>query len=196
MMDEHTRQSVLNIVDRSIPAEDLVAALEKAFALWGGPPQVLRCDNGPEFIADALRTFCEDRLGIGYVPPGQPARTGAVAGSTACGVVDPGDRVGDATRTVDDQPRTQAQHRLGEGIYASYCASAVGGASGQAAAGEAGFQCRASFLCAGATGEKAVAATERGTDLAAHSVDKLMAVEKSLDWHTPAERLSALLEVS
>ncbi|MDI9915617.1 hypothetical protein [Rhodococcus sp. IEGM 1379] len=45
-----TRQSVLNIVERSIPAEDLVAALEKSFALWDGPPQVLRCDNGPEFI--------------------------------------------------------------------------------------------------------------------------------------------------
>ncbi|MFI5436597.1 hypothetical protein ACHMZP_33110 [Rhodococcus baikonurensis] len=41
MVDEHTRQSVLNIVERSIPAEDLVAALKKAFALWGGPPQVL-----------------------------------------------------------------------------------------------------------------------------------------------------------
>jgi transposase-like protein len=48
-------------------------------------------------------------------PLPQPARTGAVAGSTACGVVDPGDRVGDGTRTVDDQPRSQAQHRLGEG---------------------------------------------------------------------------------
>ncbi|MCD2158304.1 integrase core domain-containing protein [Rhodococcus cerastii] len=28
MVDEHTRQSVLNMVERSIPAEDLVAALE------------------------------------------------------------------------------------------------------------------------------------------------------------------------
>lgn len=44
----------------------------------------------------------------------------------------------------------------------------------------------------------------RGTDLAVHSVDKLLAVaeelndrpRKSLDWDTPAERLSALLEVS
>lgn len=44
----------------------------------------------------------------------------------------------------------------------------------------------------------------RGTDLAAHTVDKLLAVaeelndrpRKSLDWDTPAERLSALLEVS
>ena len=48
------------------------------FALWGGPPQVLRCDNGPEFISEALRTFCEDRLGIGYVPPGQPWKNGYI----------------------------------------------------------------------------------------------------------------------
>jgi hypothetical protein len=34
-----------------------------------GPQPVLRCDNGPEFISEALRTFCEDRLGTGYVPP-------------------------------------------------------------------------------------------------------------------------------
>ena len=44
----------------------------------------------------------------------------------------------------------------------------------------------------------------RGTDLAVHSIDNLLAVAeelndrplKSLDWDTPAERLSALLEVS
>lgn len=38
----------------------------------GRTPQVLRCDNGPEFISGALRTFCDDQVGIGYVPPGQP----------------------------------------------------------------------------------------------------------------------------
>ncbi len=26
---------------------------EKEFAFRGGPPQVLRCDNGPEFISEA-----------------------------------------------------------------------------------------------------------------------------------------------
>ena len=78
IVDDHTRQSVLNMVERSIPAEDLVAALEKAFALWGGPPQVLRCDNVPEFISEALRMFCEDQVGIGYVPPVQPWKNGYI----------------------------------------------------------------------------------------------------------------------
>ncbi|MDF3319739.1 IS3 family transposase [Rhodococcus sp. C3V] len=78
MVDEHTRHWVFNVVERSIPAEDLVAALEKAFALWGGPPQIPRCDNGPEFISESLRAFCADQVGIGYVPPGQPWKNGYI----------------------------------------------------------------------------------------------------------------------
>ncbi|MFB7860279.1 integrase core domain-containing protein [Rhodococcus qingshengii] len=78
MADEHTRQSVLNVVERSIPAEDLVATLEKAFALWSDPPHVLRRDNGPEFISEALGMFCGDQVGIGYVPPGQPWKNGYI----------------------------------------------------------------------------------------------------------------------
>ncbi|WP_412768899.1 integrase catalytic domain-containing protein [Mycobacterium canetti] len=46
MIDEHTRELLLNIVERSITAELLVAELETAFAVAGGPPQVLRMDNG------------------------------------------------------------------------------------------------------------------------------------------------------
>ena len=72
MLDEHTRLSVLNIVERSITATRLVAELDKAFALWGGPPRVLRMDNGPEFISVALQRFCGDRIGISYIPPGTP----------------------------------------------------------------------------------------------------------------------------
>ena len=37
MVDEHSRQSVLNMVEGSIPAEDLVAALEKVFRALGRP---------------------------------------------------------------------------------------------------------------------------------------------------------------
>jgi len=62
--------------ERYLP--DLVTALEKAFALCGCPPQVLRCDNGPEFISEALRTFCEDQVGTDYVPPGQPWKNGYI----------------------------------------------------------------------------------------------------------------------
>ena len=51
MVDEHTRESLLNIVERSITAERLVEDLERCFAAAGGPPMVLRLDNGPEMIS-------------------------------------------------------------------------------------------------------------------------------------------------
>ncbi|EKT76992.1 integrase catalytic subunit [Rhodococcus opacus M213] len=38
--------------------------LDKAFARWGGPPLVLRMDNGPEFVSTVLQQFCRDRIGI------------------------------------------------------------------------------------------------------------------------------------
>ncbi|MGW4371968.1 DDE-type integrase/transposase/recombinase [Nocardia takedensis] len=72
MIDEHTRESLLHIVERSITADRLVAELRKAFTVAGGPPRVLWMDNGPEMISHALRQFCVDRVGISYIPPGTP----------------------------------------------------------------------------------------------------------------------------
>ncbi len=59
MVDEHTRESLLDLVERSITAERLVAELERVFAVAGGPPQVLRMDNGPELVSQALQQFCD-----------------------------------------------------------------------------------------------------------------------------------------
>jgi putative transposase len=62
MLDEHTRESLLHRVERSITAERLVAELAKVFTARGGPPRVLRMDNGPEMISHALQRFCADRV--------------------------------------------------------------------------------------------------------------------------------------
>lgn len=75
-VDEHTKQSVLNIVDRSIDAGRLVRELQSAFTAAGGPPQVLRMDNGPEFISAVLRGFCAGKVGLDYIPPGTPWNNG------------------------------------------------------------------------------------------------------------------------
>ncbi len=72
MIDEHTRELLLNIVERSITAELLVAELQTAFAVAGGPPKVLRMDNGPELVSQALQWFCENKTGLPYIPPGCP----------------------------------------------------------------------------------------------------------------------------
>ncbi|WP_377454553.1 IS3 family transposase [Rhodococcoides fascians] len=78
LIDEHTRESLLNIVERSITAQRLTDELDKVFALWGGPPLVLRMDNGPEFISHVLQQFCRDRVGISYIPPGTPWNNGHI----------------------------------------------------------------------------------------------------------------------
>ncbi|MEV6389043.1 integrase catalytic domain-containing protein [Nocardia xishanensis] len=78
MIDEHTRESLLHLVERSITAERLVAELEKVFTAAGGPPQVLRMDNGPEMVSRVLQQFCADRAGISYIPPGTPWNNGYV----------------------------------------------------------------------------------------------------------------------
>jgi len=78
MLDEHTRESVLNIVERSITADRLIAELKKCFAAAGGPPMVLRMDNGPELISQALQSFCAGKVGMSYIPPGAPWDNGYI----------------------------------------------------------------------------------------------------------------------
>jgi putative transposase len=78
MVDEHTRESLLNIVERSITAERLIEELEKCFAAAGGPPMVLRMDNGPELVSQALQSFCATRVGLSYIPPGTPWENGHI----------------------------------------------------------------------------------------------------------------------
>lgn len=78
MVDEHARESVLNIVERSITAELLVAELTKVLAVADGPPQVLRMDNGREFISQALQEFCDRKMGMSYIPPGTPWNNGHI----------------------------------------------------------------------------------------------------------------------
>ncbi|MGJ6121476.1 IS3 family transposase [Mycolicibacterium sp. Y3] len=82
MLDEHPRLSLMNIVERSITAQKLTEELDKAFALWSGPPLVLRMDDGPEFISRVLQQFCGDRIGICDIPPGTPWNNGHIGYAT------------------------------------------------------------------------------------------------------------------
>jgi putative transposase len=78
MIDEHTRESLLDLVERSITAERLVTELDRVFATVGGPPKVLRMDNGPEFISQALQQYCAGKVGLSYIPPGTPWNNGYI----------------------------------------------------------------------------------------------------------------------
>jgi transposase InsO family protein len=51
---------------------------KKVFAAHGGPPKVLRMDNGPEMVSQALQRFCENKIGMVYIPPGCPWDNGYI----------------------------------------------------------------------------------------------------------------------
>jgi putative transposase len=78
MIDEHTRESLLQLVERSITAEWLVAELQGVFAAAGGPLKGLRMDNVPEMISQALQQFCAGKVGLSYIPPGTPWNNGYI----------------------------------------------------------------------------------------------------------------------
>ncbi len=42
------------------------------FTKAGGPPLVLRLDNGLELISEALQSFCDGKVGLSHIPPGAP----------------------------------------------------------------------------------------------------------------------------
>ena len=53
IVDEHTRECLGGMVDRSITGEHLIAELDRLAAERGAFPAVLRCDNGPELACSA-----------------------------------------------------------------------------------------------------------------------------------------------
>jgi putative transposase len=72
IVDEYTREALAIRVGRSCTAEDVVEIIA---GLLGerGAPAYLRSENGPEFIAWALRDYCRVTLmATSYIEPGSP----------------------------------------------------------------------------------------------------------------------------
>jgi transposase InsO family protein len=70
--DEHNRRGLALEARRSFKAMDVLAALEAAFARYG-MPAFLRSDNGPEFIAKAVKTWlAKMKVRTHYIDPGSP----------------------------------------------------------------------------------------------------------------------------
>jgi putative transposase len=72
MCDEFTRESVGGMVGRSITADAVVTVLDQ-LRLVLGAPEYIRSDNGPEFVAAALRDWCRFcGTSTTYIDPGSP----------------------------------------------------------------------------------------------------------------------------
>jgi len=76
IVDEYTRECLALEVDRSITAEHVIDVLADLFRIRG-VPQHIRSDNGPEFIAQAIRRWLR-LAGVEtlYVAPGSPWENG------------------------------------------------------------------------------------------------------------------------
>jgi transposase InsO family protein len=60
-------------VERRIEAKDVIRIQDAAVIERGGPPEFIRSDNGPEFIARAVQEWIERRgFATLYIAPGAP----------------------------------------------------------------------------------------------------------------------------
>ena len=69
IIDEHTRECLGGMVERSITGEDLIAELDRLAAQRGTYPAVLRCDNGPELACSAMAEWAAGQVGLHVIPP-------------------------------------------------------------------------------------------------------------------------------
>lgn len=73
IVDEHTREALTTLPRRRINADATVAALDRIVTQRRCAPEFIRCDNGPELTANALRDWCRSSgTGASYIEPGSP----------------------------------------------------------------------------------------------------------------------------
>jgi len=78
VLDEFTRRALALEVDRSFTSRDVIATLEALIEEYGAP-EFIRSDNGPEFIAAAVRSWLEQsKIGALFIAPGSPWENGYV----------------------------------------------------------------------------------------------------------------------
>lgn len=76
LIDEHTRECLALEVERSMTAADVIDVLRYVLLVRGAPRHI-RSDNGPEFIAAALRGYLEvATVETLYIQPGAPWENG------------------------------------------------------------------------------------------------------------------------
>jgi putative transposase len=73
VVDEFTREALAIECARRIDSDATVAVLERLVATRRSAPEHIRCDNGPELTANALRDWCRfSGAGSAYIEPGSP----------------------------------------------------------------------------------------------------------------------------
>jgi len=78
VLDEFTRECLGILVPRSITASGVTGFLD-VLVLQRGAPEHVRSDNGPEFIAEAVKEWAQAQgIRTNYIEPGSPWENGHV----------------------------------------------------------------------------------------------------------------------
>ncbi len=78
VLDDYNREGLGIEVDFSLPAHRVIRVLENIIE-WRGKPEVLRCDNGPEYISQTLLDWVERQsIRIAHIQPGKPQQNAYV----------------------------------------------------------------------------------------------------------------------
>src|SRR5690606_34826170 len=78
VIDDYNREGLAIEVDFSLPAERVIRTLSQIIE-WRGRPDMIRCDNGPEYISAALQAWAEQcGIRIAYIQPGKPQQNAYV----------------------------------------------------------------------------------------------------------------------
>jgi putative transposase len=72
VLEDYNREGLGIEVDVSLPALRVVRSLNQIIE-WRGVPQIIRVDNGPEYVIGLLKAWAEARgIGIAHIQPGKP----------------------------------------------------------------------------------------------------------------------------
>ena len=78
MIDDYNREGLGIEVDLSLTSERVIRILENIIE-WRGKPSAIRCDNGTEYIAQALIDWANERqITLLYIQPGKPTQNAYV----------------------------------------------------------------------------------------------------------------------
>ena len=78
MIDDFNLEGLGIEVDFSLPALWVIRSLDRIIE-WRGRPQIIRVDNGAEYVSGALLAWAEKRhIPLQYIQPGKPQQNAYV----------------------------------------------------------------------------------------------------------------------